>query len=168
MTRFRTRLATATGAVLCALLTTSRAEAACTVSTTSMPFGVYNVFSTTHTDSIATITYSCDKNNEDIVITLNSAGGGTTFNRRMLRGTERLFYNLFTDALRMTVWGDGTAGTQTYSHNNLNKNVVYTVRVYGRIPALQDVSAGSVHQHGHADDELLADGRWAMRKDSLS
>lgn len=61
----------------------------------------------------------------------------------MRMGSEILNYNLYRDSTRSTIWGDGTGGSQTYTRSNppLNQNI--NVNVFGRIPAGQDVSAGS-------------------------
>jgi spore coat protein U-like protein len=61
----------------------------------------------------------------------------------MRRSSETLNYNLYRDSTRSTIWGDGTGGTQAYTQSNpqLNRNI--RVDVFGRIPAGQDVTAGS-------------------------
>lgn len=114
----------------------------CTISVTSVAFGNYNVFTTTPYDSTGTITYRCNSTAANISITL-SGGSSSTFSPRTLRkGSEILDYNLYTNAARTNVWGDGTGGTSIYTRANPpNSNV--NVPVYGRIPALQDVSAGN-------------------------
>ena len=61
----------------------------------------------------------------------------------MLKSSEALTYNLYLDASRTTIWGDGTGGTQAYSDPSAKKNQSVTVTIYGRIPAGQDVSAVS-------------------------
>jgi hypothetical protein len=47
------------------------------------------------------------------------------------------------DSYIAVFWGDGTGGTQAYTQSNpqLNRNI--RVDVFGRIPAGQDVTAGS-------------------------
>ena len=116
--------------------------AACTISTTPVSFGSYNVFSATPLDTTGTVTYRCGTE-RNIRITLNR-GGAATFNpRRMLKGSEALNYNLYRDAARTTIWGDGTGGTQVYSDANPPNNQNVTVNIFGRIPAGQDVTAGS-------------------------
>ena len=118
------------------------AMAACTISTTPVSFGTYNVFSSTPLDSTGSVTFNCD-NRANITITLNN-GGATTFNpRRMLKGSEALNYNLYRDAARTSIWGDGTGGTQVYSDPRTPRNQNVTLTVYGRIPAGQDVSVGT-------------------------
>lgn len=115
----------------------------CTISVTSVAFGTYNVFTTTAVDSTGTITYQCNSKATNISISL-SDGSSTTYSPRTLRkGSEILQYNLYSDAARTTVWGDGTDGTSVYTIANPSNNSNVTVTVYGRIPAQQDVSAGS-------------------------
>lgn len=115
----------------------------CTISVTSVAFGNYNVFTTTPDDSTGTITYRCNSSAANISITL-SDGSSSTFNPRTLRkGTEVLNYNLYRNAARTTIWGNGTGGTSVYTQSNPPNNTNVSVTVYGRIPALQDVSAGN-------------------------
>jgi spore coat protein U-like protein len=115
----------------------------CTISVTSVAFGNYNVFTTTADDSTGTITYRCNSTAANISISL-SDGSSTTFNPRTLRkGAEVLNYNLYRNAARTTIWGNGTGGTSVYTQGNPPNNQNVNVTVYGRIPAQQDVSAGN-------------------------
>ena len=62
----------------------------------------------------------------------------------MLNGSESLSYNLYLDAARTTIWGDGTGGTQTFfNHNPQGNNRDIVIPIYGRVPAGQDVGAGT-------------------------
>jgi spore coat protein U-like protein len=115
----------------------------CTISVTSVAFGNYNVFTTTPDDSTGTITYRCNSNAANIWIAL-SDGSSNTFNPRTLRkGAETLSYNLYRNAARTNIWGDGTGGTSVYTRANPPNNSNVSLTVYGRIPAQQDVSAGN-------------------------
>jgi spore coat protein U-like protein len=115
----------------------------CTISVTSVAFGNYNVFTTTADDSTGTITYRCNATAANISISL-SDGSSSTFSPRTLRkGSEILQYNLYRNAARTTIWGDGTGGTSVYTNANPPNNSNVSVTIYGRIPAQQDVSAGS-------------------------
>ena len=67
--------------------------------------------------------------------------GGTHAQRVMNSGGHSLNYNLYTDANRAVVWGDATSGTVTVNGTGIGVNVNHAV--YGRIPALQNVNAGS-------------------------
>jgi len=127
------------------LLSTSSAfaQASCTISTTSVAFGNYNVFTSTATDSTGTVTFRCNATAANIWISL-SDGSSTTFSPRTLRkGSEILQYNLYRNAARTTIWGDGTGGTSVYTNSNPPNNSNVSVTIYARIPAQQDVSAGS-------------------------
>lgn len=118
------------------------AMAACIISTTAVSFGTYDVFSPTPRDSTGSVVYRCGTD-ANITISLDR-GGAPSFNpRRMLKGTEALDYNLYQDAARTTIWGDGTGGTQAYFSANPPNNKDVTVTIHGRIPAGQDVGAGA-------------------------
>ena len=122
---------------------TASAQSSCTISVTSIAFGTYNVFTTTADDSTGTITYRCNAAAANISISL-SDGSSSTFSPRTLRkGSEVLQYNLYRNAARTTIWGDGTGGTSVYTSANPANNSNVNVTIYGRIPAQQDVSAGS-------------------------
>jgi spore coat protein U-like protein len=128
------------------LLSTTSAFAqspSCTISTTSVAFGNYNVFTTTPDDSNGTISYRCNSSAVNISISL-SDGSSSTFSPRTLRKVgEVLSYNLYLNAARTQIWGNGTGGTSVYTRANPPNNSNVNVTVYGRIPAQQDVSAGN-------------------------
>jgi spore coat protein U-like protein len=114
----------------------------CTISVSSVAFGPYSVFTTTPADSTGTITYSCNSAAANISISLGN-GSSSTFSPRTLgKGGEVLSYNLYRNAGRTQIWGDGTGGTSVYTRANPPSNGDVNLTVYGRIPAQQDVSAG--------------------------
>jgi spore coat protein U-like protein len=125
------------------------AQTACSVSTTGINYGSYDVFGTTPVDSTGTITVSCDESPPPTVIIAvgPSPNSGGFFPRQMkhLQRPDLLNYNLFTDATRAVVWGDGTQGTSTAS-DKVHKNRPWLMTIYGRIPAGQDVSSGSYQE----------------------
>ena len=138
------RLFTVLLAAAAVLAATAAAEAACTISTTPVSFGTYNVFAASPDDATGQITYRCTAPRPPLVRIHLDKGGAPTFNPRQMRlGAEVLNYNLYLDSTRATIWGDGTGGTQTYTQVLPLPNQNINVSVYGRIPALQDVSAGS-------------------------
>jgi spore coat protein U-like protein len=115
----------------------------CTISATSVNFGSYNVFTGSATDSTGTVTINCNGSAHNVVVAL-SKGASATYNpRTMVKGSEVLSYNLFQDAARTSIWGDGTGGTATYTDANPANNTNVVLTVYGRVPAGQDVSAGA-------------------------
>ena len=128
------------------LLGTSSAlaqSASCTISVTSVVFGSYNVFDTTALDSNGAITYNCSNQANHISISLGRGSSSTFSPRTMTKGSETLTYNLYLDAARTSTWGDGTSGTSVHTRNNPPNNANVNVSIYGRVPAAQDVSAGT-------------------------
>ncbi len=128
--------------VVTALAAGSAMGEECTISTTAASFGTYDVFNTSPLDTTGSVVFNCG-DNANVHITLDKGGASTFNSRRMLTGSVELNYNLYTDAARTTIWGDGSGGTTFYSNPSTPSNQNVTVMVYGRIPARQDVSAGS-------------------------
>jgi spore coat protein U-like protein len=137
---------TIVAAILFAILVAmpSASEAACTISTTSVAFGTYNVFNVAPVNSTGSVTYRCGFFEwlfVTITITLDPGQSGTYAARTMRKGAESLAYNLYRDTTFSQVWGNLSQGTTIYSARPpLATNV--NVPVYGRVPPGQDVSAG--------------------------
>jgi spore coat protein U-like protein len=113
----------------------------CTIATTPVNFGSYDVFSGAVQDSTGTITVDC-KNPEQkplsIIISINKGSSGGFTPRQMTSAVgDRLNYYLFTDAAHTTIWGDGTGG------GTITRNTILNATIYGRIPAAQNVSTGA-------------------------
>ena len=120
-------------------------RAACTVTANPLAFGVYPPFSGAATNSTGQVQVRCSGGFTGIyTIALNSGlnSGGSFASRKMASGANRLSYQLYRDAARTSVWGDGTGGTSivsTLCNNNCND----TATVYGSVPALQNVAPGA-------------------------
>jgi spore coat protein U-like protein len=113
--------------------------AACAMSTTGLNFGNYDVFSTLNDDITGTVSVNCPSGTA-YSISLSS-GFGTFAARTMTSGTNLLNYNLYLDATRLTIWGDGSAGTGIVSGTGTGAAVGSPV--YGRIPWGQNAFVGS-------------------------
>lgn len=128
------------------LLFTHEAWAACNVAATNINFGTYDVFSHVPKDSTGSISVDCDEAPPPVVvIRIGPSFGSGGFKPRQMRHTtrpDRLSYNLFIDSSMSVIWGDGTQGTTIVS-NKVHKNKPWITSYYGRIPAGQDVSAGT-------------------------
>jgi spore coat protein U-like protein len=123
-------------------------HAACSVSATDLAFGPYDVHQGTPTDGAGSVSVNCTFLIAVLLsyeIRLSTGQSGTYGTRTMQGGTYDLDYNLYTDSTRTTVWGDGGGGTGTISYAALIALLVHNASytVYGRIPALQNVAAGS-------------------------
>ncbi|GGX19816.1 hypothetical protein GCM10007242_28420 [Pigmentiphaga litoralis] len=111
--------------------------AQCTASASSIAFGAYDPFSAVPLDSNGSVQITCDVVTS-YMIALN-AGASSSLDRAMVFGAYRLNYNLYTEATRTVVWGDGSGGSASVS----GSGTAVTFPVYGRIPARQNVHAGS-------------------------
>lgn len=133
-------------AALAALASAGEARAGtCTISSaTPVALGGYDVFDASPLDSTGVITYECTGvvGGDTVQIALDAGSSGTFAARTMTAGAETLAYNLYLDAARTAVWGDGTGGTSTYGPVAATEGQT-SVTVYGRAPAGQDVAAGS-------------------------
>ncbi|HBK47237.1 MAG TPA: SCPU domain-containing protein [Xanthomonadaceae bacterium] len=110
--------------------------AACSVSAQSVSFGDYVPFDTAPTDGVGSIVVTCDAVTP-YTLSLDP-GSGSQDARTLVHAGNVLAYNLYTDAGRSIVWGDGAGGTATVSGDALSQ----TYSVYGRIEARQNVLVG--------------------------
>ncbi len=122
-----------------------RAEAAgCSASNVSgVAFGTYDVFSASPLDSLGGFTWRCTGSQHSVRITLTRGGSPTFQPRRLTSAASQLAYNLYLDAARTAVWGDGTEGTQEYFGTSSGSSDTVTVSIYGRVPAGQDAAVGT-------------------------
>jgi spore coat protein U-like protein len=126
------------------VMPTTSAQAACSLSGAAIAFGTFDPINITNLDSAGSVIYRCAGSDRNITITLSRGGGTSYATRRMVNGSEQLFYNLYRDAARTIIWGDGTGGTQAYTIGNpQNNNQDITVPMFGRVPAGQNVSVGN-------------------------
>jgi spore coat protein U-like protein len=123
------------------------AQSSCTVTTTPVNFGSYDVFSNSALDTVGQVSVNCSggaSTSYSVVIQLNKGLNGSIPQRKMQRssGNDTLSYNLYTNAGRSIIWGDGTGGSSTQTLN-MNGGPASTLSIYGRVPPLQDVSIGN-------------------------
>jgi spore coat protein U-like protein len=136
---------------LCACLDAQALD--CTISATGVAFGVYDAASTAPTDSAGDVTVRCTHLGGGAVktnysVALSTGGSGTYAQRRMSSGASFLSYNLFDDATRLRVWGNGTGGSTLATGSLLVNPGNYAVNeishpIYGRIPAQQAADTGT-------------------------
>jgi spore coat protein U-like protein len=124
------------------MLAPARVEAACSITTTGVSFGTYDVFQASPVDSTGSVRYQCTGSTGTFTISLGTGSSGTFQPRTMVSGAERLNYNLYLDAARTSIWGDATGGTSWFMESNASGKPV-TITVFGRIPPGQDVAAGT-------------------------
>jgi spore coat protein U-like protein len=139
------------------LLFTPPADAAysCSVAVVGVNFGPYDPVVATPDDSAGRIDVTCSNvpgTGVDTVaygVTLSPGTSGSYMPRRLGAGSARLDYNLYANSGRSQVWGNGSGGSVPVSGSMKvgpgNGNGTRTNRhdVFGRIPARQDVAAGT-------------------------
>ncbi len=117
------------------------AQRRCWVETlTPVSFGNYDPVQTSDLDATGQFRFHC-AGNYSAIVSIDAGTGGSFAPRTMQGPVNQLGYNLYLDASRTTVWGDGTGGTSVASYNNVRTWT--TVPVYGRVPFGQSVGSGA-------------------------
>jgi spore coat protein U-like protein len=132
------------GVLIVASSASAHAAATCSILNTSgVAFGAYDTFSTMPVDSTGLVSFRCTgvAQGDMLSIELGRGGTGTFLPRAMIYGRWRLEYNLFLDAARTVVWGDGTSGTSVYSVHTVEGQSV-SVPIFGRALPRQNVAPG--------------------------
>jgi spore coat protein U-like protein len=82
-----------------------------------------------------TISVKCTKNTPfTVLLNVGSTTGDAFAQRVMGSGANTLQYNLFTAASLLTIFGDGTGGTQTVAGTGLGVATANSVQVFGQVP----------------------------------
>jgi spore coat protein U-like protein len=143
----RTGRAVRTAVAAAALLLTAVAARAqsCSISTVSgVSFGSYDALNASPLDQTGSITYECDiLFASTVTVDLSPGGSGTYSSREMQKGADSLQYNLYLDATRLLIWGDGTGGTSRFGPVSPVLGSPNTLTIYGRIPARQASPIGA-------------------------
>jgi spore coat protein U-like protein len=101
----------------------------------AVAFGVYTPGSGDR-DVTTTFGLRCS-NGIPFQVELDGGGSGNVGNRQMSSTsipTDKLEYQLYTDATRTTVWGDGSGGSAVASGTGGGIFAVRSFTVYGRVP----------------------------------
>jgi spore coat protein U-like protein len=108
--------------------------ATCAVQSAGLVFGAYDSLSPAPLDGVGDINVDCDV---ETSFTVGLAGGSASNERQMKGGASGLAYNLYTDASRTLVWGDGVVANAVSA-----TGTSVDLPVYGRIAPHQNVPAG--------------------------
>lgn len=155
MTRASRSLGAACRTLAAALLLAASPHAGagtCTASGLPTAFGVYDLLAVLPNLSTGSVSVVCQAVPvvavQSYTVSLSTGGSGTYAARRLLSGAHTLQYQLYTDATRTTVWGDGSAGTATVA-NSFTLSVLVPVSanhiVYARMPAMQSGAAAGAY-----------------------
>lgn len=114
------------------LLCLSKAEAvSCTVNSSGLNFGSFNVLTDNTADSTGTVSVDCDASTS-YTIALSQGNSGSFTVRKMTKGSDILEYNLYTDATYQTIWGNGVGGNMIV-FGSTSDTLPTNHTVYGRI-----------------------------------
>ncbi|NTX35985.1 spore coat protein U domain-containing protein [Myxococcus sp. CA033] len=130
---------------LCGLLSAS-ARASCEIrNVVGLRFLNYTPTSTLPLDTTGSITFRCSLIQLTPVTIDLSQGGSNNYALRRMQGpsSSTLVYNLYLDATRLSIWGNGLSGTSRYGPVLPLLGQDITVPIHGRVPAQQSVPAGS-------------------------
>jgi spore coat protein U-like protein len=128
--------------------------ARCSASTSPVSFLNYDVFSATDSTITGGVTVTCQREGGDLpVVTVTytvgagTGSGGSFAARKLKAGSSTLGYNVYTTANYTTIWGNGTGSTAVFGGSFVlspgNSSGSRTHTAFGRIPARQDVPAGT-------------------------
>ena len=121
----------------------------CTAAASGLTFSPYDPFAAAPSSITGTISVSCRALAAiglSYTVQLDGGSGGTIGSRAMSNNASRLGYQLYTNAARSIVWGDGTGGSATMGDSYLLAaltTIVKTYTVYGSIPSRQMAAVGA-------------------------
>jgi spore coat protein U-like protein len=122
----------------------------CNLRATPVAFGTYSPGDPSPLDVTGEIEVRCQGTAGSFAATLSPGSGGTFAQRQMVSGASTLFYNLFVDAARTIIWGDGTGGSQRVGGLPRPGRLVFLFPIYGRVFPRQAVAPGM-----YTDDILV-------------
>jgi spore coat protein U-like protein len=141
--------ALAMGAIFIAVGLTTTAAATATrcalISTSGMSFGRYDPGNRRPLDSTGAVAVQCTDLTASTMISIELSRSRTgSFAPRTMAGigtNVRVEYNLYLDAARTLIWGDGSSGTGIFRGRPLEGRAL-SVPIYGRIPPAQSIQGG--------------------------
>ncbi|MFC7739199.1 spore coat U domain-containing protein [Roseomonas sp. GCM10028921] len=118
-----------------------RPSAHSATSASAVAFGTYNPFVAAPLDTTGTVSVKCT-GQALVTAQLSRGSSGNQMARRMQNGSAFLSYQIYTDATRLIVWGDGIIATGTMI-GAVQGNTQRIFAMYGRTPVRQTASVGS-------------------------
>lgn len=114
----------------------------CSISAAALSFGTaINTPVNANIDATANITATCSSAAAYTVALSTGANSDYSARKMSAGGGNTLSYNLYLDASRSTIWGDGTGST--LKSNQSGTGAAQTLTVYGRIPLGQSPVVGT-------------------------
>lgn len=117
----------------------------CRVTAFATNFGTYMPLTTTHVDSVGRVDVRCQAQPGSFSVIMGPGISGNQLARTLSGGgPDVLNYNLYRDAARTQIWGDGTPPTFVVSgvRTSPGRPTTYNYPIYGRIFANQTPNPG--------------------------
>ncbi|MDX2232893.1 MAG: spore coat U domain-containing protein [Hyphomonadaceae bacterium] len=112
----------------------------CSVSATDVSFGAIDPVASSTVDGAGVVSVTCSPLAvlASYEVRLSTGVSGVYTARTMRSGANALSYNLFTDAGRTQIWGDGSGGTDTRTASYILTvgNATRTYTMYARAPSV--------------------------------
>lgn len=115
----------------------------CSVDATPMIFGMLESFPGPAVDSSGSVTVNCNASASYIIrldAGLHSNGQFITRRMSLHQASGFLDYNLYRDAARTLIWGDGMGGSSSVQGSSTGG--IQTTSIYGRVNAGQNLQVG--------------------------
>ena len=141
----RIRSTCLTGLVISLLVPTSASAIQCRITVTPLSFGTYSPTVPTHLDVIGQLDVRCQGQPGSFTVILGPGVSGDQLARTLsIGGATNLNYNLYRDAARTQIWGDGIPPTFVVSgvRPSRGRPTFYNYPVYGRVFANQAPNPG--------------------------
>lgn len=117
----------------------------CRVTVSAINFGTYMPMSTADVDVLGQVQVRCQAQPGSFAVTIGPGMSGNQLARTLSAGgATALDYNLYRDAARTQIWGDGTPPTFVVSgvRPSTGRPTFYDYTIYGRIFANQAPEPG--------------------------
>ena len=140
-----TKAASLIGLALTLLAPESAHAIQCRITVTPVNFGIYIPATPAHLDVIGQLDVRCQAQPGSFSVSLGPGISGDQLARTLSAGGSNILnYNLYRDAARSQVWGDGTPPTFVVSgiRSGGGRPTNYSYPIYGRIFANQGPNPG--------------------------
>lgn len=117
----------------------------CRVTVVALNFGVYMPMATAHIDVNGQVGVRCQAQPGSFTVTIGPGVSGDQLSRTLSAGgSDVIYYNMYRNAARTEIWGDGTPPTFVVSgvRNSAGRPTFYNYTVYGRMFSGQSPNPG--------------------------
>jgi len=114
----------------------------CKFTATPMDFGIYYPMQKNRLDITGALEIDCRGRRGVYQVSASAGQSGNFQDRHLNNGSNILRYNLFTNASRTLIWGDGTGNTTIFSGYHPGGRTREVLNIHGYILSSQDANPG--------------------------